>query len=44
METFEQHILEHSVAFLESCVSISEGNECLTGENIKRNQKPQRKR
>ena len=24
------------VAFLESCISISEANECLTGENIKK--------
>ena len=27
-----------SVGFLESCLSMSEANECLTGVNMKRNQ------
>ena len=31
-----------SVAFLESCLSISEANECLTSVNMKRNQETQR--
>ena len=31
-----------SVAFLVSCLSISEANECLTGVNMKRNQETQR--
>ena len=31
-----------SVAFLESCLSISEASECLTGENMKRDQETQR--
>ena len=31
-----------SAAFLESCLSISEANECLTGVNMKRNQQAQR--
>ena len=30
------------VAFLESCLSISEANECLTSVNMKRNQETQR--
>ena len=31
-----------SVAFLESCLSISEENECLTSVTMKRNQETQR--
>ena len=31
-----------SVAFLESCLSISEANECLTSVNMKQNQETQR--
>ena len=31
-----------SVAFLESCLSISEANECLTSVNMKRNLETQR--
>ena len=30
------------VAFLESCLSISEANECITSVNVKRNQETQR--
>ena len=30
------------VVFLESCLSISEANECLTRVNMKRNQETQR--
>ena len=31
-----------STAFLESCLSISEVNECLTSVNMKRNKQAQR--
>ena len=31
-----------NLAFLESCLSISEANECLTGVNVKRNQRAQK--
>ena len=31
-----------NVAFLESCLCISEANECLTYVNMKRNQQAQR--
>ena len=31
-----------SVAFLESCLSISKASECLTSVNMKRNQETQR--
>ena len=44
LDTFVEKVRNISVAFLESCLSISEANQRLTGVNMKRNQETQRYR